>query len=127
MSLTTPPKIDWGPEAVADTDMNEIGVNLNSLDAAIDTTNTEVATKQDIITGKISGVTDLQQKIVTGTVSSSSISIAHGLTMSSIKGVSIAPLTTTVTMIGYKIDSTNIVITFASSASGTVNIVVFYV
>lgn len=35
MSLTTTPKIDWDTsDGVADTDMNEIGVNLNALESS---------------------------------------------------------------------------------------------
>ena len=123
MSLTTPPKIDWGPEAVADTDMNEIGVNLNAL---------ESSKHQDGDSPTYAGVqTDnalLKQKVISGAVGAASgVTIAHGLIAANIRGLSPSVDISVNVIDSFRVNGANINIFFSGSITATCYCVVTYV
>ncbi len=129
MSLTTPPKIDWGPEAVADTDMNEIGVNLNALESSKNQDG-DSPTYIDVTATSIdSGGGAFKQKVVSLVIASGAgpHNIAHGLTVGNIRGLQFAHDSSAAYVDQFRLNGANIQVIFNASVATTLYCVITYV
>lgn len=128
MSLTNPVKTDFTTtDGLTDTNMNDIGNNINSLESskaqlngsALEDFVTKDLTTEDITADSIT--TDnaaIKQKVLSGTVVSGNnyVVMAHGLTSSNIRGVSSSSLQARVT--GVEVNSTNVTIYLSFQSDG---------
>ena len=125
MSLTTTPKIDWDTsDGVADTDMNEIGVNLNALESS------KAELDDDVdFTSVNSGGGAFKQKLVSLVIASGAgpPNIAHGLTVGNIRGLQFAHDSSAAYVDQFRLNGANIQVIFNASVATTLYCVITYV
>ena len=125
MSLTTPPKINWATtDGVADTDLNEIGVNLNALESSKAELNDDVN-----FTSVDSGGGAFKQKLVSLVIASGigPHNIAHGLTVGNIRGLQFACESTVAYVRDHRLNGANIQVVFSASVATTLYCIISYV
>lgn len=123
-SLTTAPKINWDSvDGVVNTDMNEIGVNLNSLD--------DGKYEEDdspIFSGVQTDNALIKQKVISAAVSgTASITIAHGLTATNIRGLSPSVDHGVQSINAFGVNGANVEVFFTGAITATCYCVVSYV